>query len=468
MKLSEELERVKNLTGATETQIKLHDDGWWSRAYVVNNGEYVIKFPKKEGVDFKHEAKVLNYLSGFNLPINMQRVKELPDDQSYCALFGVKGTQLKEVIKDLTLEQKQKLGKQLGAFIKQLHSIKMDIDGTGLDAELAHYKETYDKLAAFFERYFTAEEFKTLETLMYDYLPQARRNLGEKLMFCHADIFEHNIIIDDDGAVGLIDFANAGYCDEAADFIIGDDVLRGIVLDEYGASKVLRQKAELKADMSKILSPIHHIEKDGEAVTAEREIPIIRGVINKYASANTGKIKLVLPAIEHIEKVAEFKRRWLQETDNHIDGAPTLYKIEPEAWIKECADHREGKNLSQEFVASTMFLAIRESDRKMVGVIQVRHKLVPPWDLIGGHIGYSVAHDERGKGYATEMLRLSLAECKRLGIEKVMVACFKDNAASAQVIKNNGGIFEGEAEKTDGLSRGTIQRYWLPYRGDEL
>ena len=43
-----EISKVVEFTGAAEEQIKLHDDGYWSRAYVVNGGEYVVKFQKYE------------------------------------------------------------------------------------------------------------------------------------------------------------------------------------------------------------------------------------------------------------------------------------------------------------------------------------------------------------------------------------------------------------------------------------
>ena len=37
--MRDEISKVMELTGAAEEQIKLHDDGYWSRAYVINDGE---------------------------------------------------------------------------------------------------------------------------------------------------------------------------------------------------------------------------------------------------------------------------------------------------------------------------------------------------------------------------------------------------------------------------------------------
>ena len=42
------------------------------------------------------------------------------------------------------------------------------------------------------------------------------------------------------------------------------------------------------------------------------------------------------------------------------------------------------------------------------------------------------------------MIRLALIECRKLGIDKVLMICDKDNIGSAKSIINNGGILENE------------------------
>ena len=70
----------------------------------------------------------------------------------------------------------------------------------------------------------------------------------------------------------------------------------------------------------------------------------------------------------------------------------------------------------------------------------------------------AVHPDYRRKGYATEMIRLSLLECKKLGIDKVLMVCDKSNIASAKTIIKNGGILENEFVDDDGEIN---QRYWI-------
>lgn len=64
---------------------------------------------------------------------------------------------------------------------------------------------------------------------------------------------------------------------------------------------------------------------------------------------------------------------------------------------------------------------------------------------------------ERRKGYATEMIALALDECRKLGIEKVLMVCNKENTGSAKSIRNNGGVLENEIN----VEGETVQRYWI-------
>jgi len=279
--MRDEISKVIELTGATEEQIKLHNDGYWSRAYVVDGGEFVVKFPKYDTVNYESEARFLNLISTMTLPINTQKLKWIAEDKRCIVLLGVKGTPLSK-LESLTTGQKQSIGKQIGTFLKQLHSLEVDFSGQSLYEELFEYKVAYDDCADFFARHFSKEEREALDYLMRTHLPTIRKSLGENLVFSHADIFEPNIFIDDSGKVGIIDCGNAGYFEEAADFCVNDEALRGFILDSYGASEALRKKVEAKYDMSTITCPKFGVPLWGEAFVIEKWIPLIREVISKY------------------------------------------------------------------------------------------------------------------------------------------------------------------------------------------
>lgn len=117
----------------------------------------------------------------------------------------------------------------------------------------------------------------------------------------------------------------------------------------------------------------------------------------------------------------------------------------------------EKENTKHTEVTASVFLAIREDDNKLVGIINIRHTLNEYLHNYGGHIGYSVRKFERRKGYSKEMLGISLKECMKLGIKNVLLSCDANNIASAKTIKSCGGILENEVPNDDKL----IQRYWI-------
>ena len=114
-------------------------------------------------------------------------------------------------------------------------------------------------------------------------------------------------------------------------------------------------------------------------------------------------------------------------------------------------------------VPDSTFFCLDEERNIFVGAVNIRHYLNEGLLKSGGHIGDGVRPSERRKGIATEMIRLALLECKRLGIEKVLMVCDKKNIGSAKSIMNNGGVLENEII-VDGV---TEQRYWISLNGEK-
>ena len=108
-------------------------------------------------------------------------------------------------------------------------------------------------------------------------------------------------------------------------------------------------------------------------------------------------------------------------------------------------------------VPADTYLAVRRSDRRLVGMVNIRHTLNDYLLRFGGHIGYSVRPSERRKGYAREMLGLALNRCKALGLDRVLVTCDSENEASARTIRANGGVLENRVPEGDGFT----DRYWI-------
>jgi len=109
-------------------------------------------------------------------------------------------------------------------------------------------------------------------------------------------------------------------------------------------------------------------------------------------------------------------------------------------------------------VPDSVFFLLDEERNIFLGAINIRHYLNDYLFREGGHIGDGIRPSERRKGYATKMIALAIPECKKLGINKILLTCDKDNIGSAKSIINNGGIFEKDFIDSDG----TIEsRYWI-------
>lgn len=82
-------------------------------------------------------------------------------------------------------------------------------------------------------------------------------------------------------------------------------------------------------------------------------------------------------------------------------------------------------------------------DGDFCGTISLRWQegtdALPPYVL--GHIGYAVVPWKRGRGYATEALRLMLVEAARVGIKRLEITTDPDNVVSQRVIERNGGRY---------------------------
>ncbi len=169
-------------------------------------------------------------------------------------------------------------------------------------------------------------------------------------------------------------------------------------------------------------------------------------------------ISLIVPTAEYADEIINFRSEMIS-FGSSIDGGGKLKRCTTaEEWIEECKRFSNANTCPEGFVVSDTYMAIRKKDKRLVGVIDLRHSLdTPALSLWGGHIGYSVRPYERRKGYAKKMLALILKNCKKLGLESVMISCDDDNIASERTIIANGGIYE----KTVDVDGRKIKRYWI-------
>lgn len=174
-------------------------------------------------------------------------------------------------------------------------------------------------------------------------------------------------------------------------------------------------------------------------------------------------LKLIEPTTEYAEQIRAYREEFLRSGDS-MDGTGGLGRFEdPRDWIDHSARCKDPRTVPPDRVPATQYMLLREKDRKIVGMIQIRHCLNAYLERYGGHIGYSVAPGERRKGYAALMLKTALAACRELGIGKVLITCDRGNEGSRRTILKNGGRYESAVfEPEEGV---TLERYWIDLPG---
>ena len=180
---------------------------------------------------------------------------------------------------------------------------------------------------------------------------------------------------------------------------------------------------------------------------------------------DSNMLELIIPSNEYKEQVMNYREVFLNNNES-FDGCAGLEECNTyEEWID--FDNRLSKKYGKSYVPSDVYLGIRKSDNKLVGIIDIRKGLTDFLYNFGGNIGYSVIPDERRKGYATEMLRQVLTKCKDMNINRVLLCCDKENIGSVKTIIANGGVLENEVIDEVNLTKsGTIQKYWISLKKD--
>ena len=169
-------------------------------------------------------------------------------------------------------------------------------------------------------------------------------------------------------------------------------------------------------------------------------------------------IRLVKLNKNYKKQLEDMLDEWVSYNKSHNDnGSPWAIFRNDYHNFDYYLNNLELKEPKNGYVPDSTFFALDVERNIFVGAINIRHYLNEKLLLDGGHIGDGVRPSERRKGYATEIIRLGLEECKKIGITKVLIVCDKDNIGSRKSILNNGGVLENEIDVD-----GTIaQRYWI-------
>ena len=147
-----------------------------------------------------------------------------------------------------------------------------------------------------------------------------------------------------------------------------------------------------------------------------------------------------IPGIGRKADAIDYIREFL-EYGSEINGTGGLQRFleDYEGWLEKLnADYTRVPG--EEKVPARTFFLVRESDSRIVGMINIRLALNERLRKFGGNIGYSIRPTERGKGYNNINLYLGLKVCRKYGIGTILMDADVENPASWKTMEAFGGV----------------------------
>lgn len=190
-----------------------------SIAYLVNN-EYIFKQSKHDiaRINLKKEMQVLKYLKN-QITLQTPDIEYYSEEYSVCGYKEIKGNKLTpSIYKSLSDDEKDILAQDIALFLREMHAIPLpNIAGLEL-----HVMDDY------------RSDYETLRETIYDKIPDKSKEYIDDLYkrilnderisqyvktLCHNDLGCNHIIIQNNKAVGIIDFGDVAITDRDKDFV---------------------------------------------------------------------------------------------------------------------------------------------------------------------------------------------------------------------------------------------------------
>lgn len=245
-----EIARVRSIAGLGAADHVLYDEeGWDSRVYVVNRGAIVFKFPRTPAARaaYADEVAIMQVLDGGDGRVVVPTVEWIGPDSSYLGYRGIVGRQLGRAGNALSADERKRVGHDLGRFLATLHGVELGglrrvtvVDE--LDQFTAKFRASQDAIADEFSR----AERRALDEFFSTRLPQTMQALGIDPATVHGDLGAYNLILGDDGRIGVIDFGDVAVVDRAKDFMGFDAEMGDAAISAYGEREHLREKVEIR------------------------------------------------------------------------------------------------------------------------------------------------------------------------------------------------------------------------------
>lgn len=149
----------------------------------------------------------------------------------------------------------------------------------------------------------------------------------------------------------------------------------------------------------------------------------------------------------------------LGDGENGFMGTPVHSgKTTLEEYLQQCRDMPDPTKLRPGLVPQTVFWVLNDAS-EAIGIVRLRHYLNDKLHVHGGHIGYYIRRNQRGKGYGKQMLALALDELRKLGGKRALITTDPDNLPSIRIIEANCGQFSDLS--IDPETGAKYRRYWV-------
>jgi len=242
-KMNDDLMIIKQFINIfDDNRIRFNDIGWASRAYLIDDGRIVFKFPRDNEArqDYAREVETLKLIKPHFS--NTPKIEWSNENNDYIGFYGVVGEPLDEEFPSRPNVDQQKVGADLGEFLRELHALTPPDNASKMTLRdvISEHQDKYKKSSPELRKYLTDVDLRRVDDLFMREMPSKILELGEKPVFCHGDLQGQNVIVRDDGSAGIIDFGDAGICDQSIDFAWFEGEILESMLVAYGDDEVLR------------------------------------------------------------------------------------------------------------------------------------------------------------------------------------------------------------------------------------
>ncbi len=211
---------------------------------------------------------------------------------------------------------------------------------------------------------------------------------------------------------------------------------------------------------------VAHLDIISDESTYGRSCRDPRCHVETSAGGASSGSRYLLPVPELIAPTVRFHAEWLA---THVEWGPGAHEdgfgLSPSddvaspigftAWVRRLLDQSDPAKASAMGRVPCNYWWIVE-DTQVLGGIALRHGLNETVEQLG-HIGFGIRPSARRRGLATWALGRVLDEARALDLDRVLLVCEENNAASAKTIQRLSGILEPVRETEQGPAR----RYWI-------